>query len=175
MIARLRLDGGHHILYDRPQRTEHRAECIERPWRVRGVPTPKSVRLHRPRLKTPACTSRCFQHVLVPACAPADRRGRPVGDGGHGFPIDARQVGPRGCGNTGGFRELRQKLFIEPSRCPVARCSATRHSLRPSSHRGRSSWMLRDPPHSESPTGKSAVVRRLDRTRVGQGGFAIKH
>ena len=85
MIARLRLDGGHHILYDRPQRTEHRAECIERPWRVRGVPTPKSVRLHRPRLKTPACTSRCFQHVLVPACAPADRRGRPVGDGGHGF------------------------------------------------------------------------------------------
>lgn len=35
--------------------------------------------------------------------------------------------------------------------------------------------MLRDPPHSESPTGNGAVVRRLDRTSVGQGSFASKH
>ena len=27
MIARLRPDGGHHIVYDRAQRTEQRAEC----------------------------------------------------------------------------------------------------------------------------------------------------
>ena len=28
-----------------------------RPWRLRGVPTPKSVRISNPRLSPPACTS----------------------------------------------------------------------------------------------------------------------
>ena len=59
-------DRGDHLVNERPQRAEQGPKRNARPWRVPGVPTPKRLRIQRPRLNALACTSNRFSTFSWP-------------------------------------------------------------------------------------------------------------